>query len=71
MPLSPTCVANRIANYPKLCVIRYSLHSPEVERIDKGKARAPYEFGCKMAITTPATALAVRAARQGATRQSV
>jgi transposase, IS5 family len=25
----------------------YSLHAPEVECIAKGKARAPYEFGCK------------------------
>ena len=25
----------------------YSLHAPEVEGIGKGKARAPYEFGCK------------------------
>jgi hypothetical protein len=26
----------------------YSLHAPEVECIDRGKARAPYEFGCKV-----------------------
>ena len=25
----------------------YSWHAPEVECIGKGKARAPYEFGCK------------------------
>src|SRR5580704_5071191 len=25
----------------------YSLHAPEVECIGRGKARAPYEFGCK------------------------
>jgi transposase, IS5 family len=25
----------------------YALHAPEVECIGKGKARAPYEFGCK------------------------
>lgn len=25
----------------------YSLHAPEVECIGKGKAKAPYEFGCK------------------------
>ena len=30
-------------------------HAPEVECIGKGKARAPYEFGCKVSITTPAT----------------
>jgi len=32
----------------------YSLHAPEVECIGKGKARAPYEFGCKVSIATPA-----------------
>ncbi|HXH28080.1 MAG TPA: IS5 family transposase [Candidatus Polarisedimenticolia bacterium] len=33
----------------------YSLHAPEVECIGKGKAKAPYEFGCKVSITTPVT----------------
>lgn len=33
----------------------YALHAPEVECIGKGKARAPYEFGCKVSITTPVT----------------
>src|SRR5438105_1341560 len=33
----------------------YSLQAPEVECIGKGKARAPYEFGCKVSIATPAT----------------
>ena len=33
----------------------YSLHAPEVECIGKGKARALYEFGCKVSIATPAT----------------
>ena len=33
----------------------YSLHAPEVECIGKGKASAPYEFGCKVSIATPAT----------------
>lgn len=33
----------------------YSLHAAEVECIGKGKARAPYEFGCKVSVTTPAT----------------
>jgi IS5 family transposase len=28
----------------------YSLHEPAVECISKGKARKPYEFGCKVAI---------------------
>lgn len=30
----------------------YSLHAPEVECIAKGKAKAKYEFGCKVAVTT-------------------
>ena len=30
----------------------YSWHAPEIECIGKGKARAPYEFGCKVSITT-------------------
>ena len=34
----------------------YSLHAPEVECIGKSKARAPYEFGCKVSIVTPVTA---------------
>src|SRR5262245_31490631 len=34
----------------------YSLHAPEVECIGRGKARAPYEFGCKVSIATPVTA---------------
>jgi IS5 family transposase len=33
-----------------------SLHAPEVECIGKGKARKPYEFGCKVSIATPVTA---------------
>jgi IS5 family transposase len=32
----------------------YALHAPEVECIGKGKARAPYEFGCKVSIATSA-----------------
>jgi hypothetical protein len=32
------------------------LHAPEVECIGRGKARAPYEFGCKVSIATPVTA---------------
>jgi transposase, IS5 family len=34
----------------------YALHAPEVECIGKGKARAPYEFGCKVSVATSATA---------------
>ena len=33
----------------------YSLHAPEVECLGNGKARAPYEFGCKVSIVTPVT----------------
>lgn len=33
----------------------YALHAPEVECIGKGKARAPYEFGCKVSLVTPVT----------------
>ena len=33
----------------------YSLHAPEVECIGKGKARTPYEFGCKISVATPVT----------------
>jgi IS5 family transposase len=31
------------------------LYAAEVERIGKGKARAPYEFGWKVPVATPAT----------------
>jgi IS5 family transposase len=34
----------------------YALHAPEVECIGKGKARSPYEFGCKVSVVTPVTA---------------
>ena len=33
----------------------YALHAPEVECIGKGKARTPYEFGCKVSLATPVT----------------
>jgi IS5 family transposase len=33
----------------------YALHAPEVECIGKGKARSPYEFGCKVSVATPVT----------------
>jgi IS5 family transposase len=33
----------------------YALHAPEVECIGKGKASAPYEFGCKVSVVTPVT----------------
>lgn len=36
------------ARGPKL----YSWHAPETECIGKGKAHKPYEFGCKVSVTT-------------------
>jgi len=33
----------------------YALHAPEVECIGKGKARTPYEFGCKVSVAVPVT----------------
>ena len=30
----------------------YSLHAPEVECINKGKSRQPYEFGVKVSVMT-------------------
>lgn len=30
----------------------YALHAPEVSCISKGKARNPYEFGCKVTVAT-------------------
>ena len=60
----------RVQNHRQRGPKVYALHALEVECIGKGKARAPYEFGCKVSIATPAThpGRAVRAARQGAAR---
>lgn len=50
----PLWLAERVATQtrrdplPKV----YSLHAPEVECIGKGKAAKPYEFGCKVTVTT-------------------
>jgi IS5 family transposase len=50
----PLWLAERVATQakrdprPKI----YSLHAPEVECIGKGKARQPYEFGCKVTVAT-------------------
>jgi IS5 family transposase len=45
--------ANRIYSQKKTDSEKiYSWHSPEVECISKGKAHKPYEFGCKVSITT-------------------
>ncbi len=54
IPLSRACQLRRQKQRqrgPKL----YSWHAPEVECIGKGKARAPYEFGCKVSVATPVT----------------
>src|SRR5829696_1691337 len=37
----------------------YSLHAPEVECIGTGKAHKPYEFGVKVSVATPSTAVGV------------
>lgn len=45
--------ANRIFSQKKTDADKiYSWHAPEVECISKGKAHKPYEFGCKVSITT-------------------
>jgi len=41
----PAC-AHRVTGGRKM----YALHAAEVECIGKGKARAPYEFGCKVSV---------------------
>lgn len=41
-----------LAQKPKDSNKLYSLHAPEVVCISKGKARTPYEFGCKVGIAT-------------------
>ena len=52
----------------------YSWHATEVECISKGKARAPYEFGCKVSVATnlhPAKGGHLYFACPGAARKSV
>jgi IS5 family transposase len=43
-------VERLLAQQPKDKNKLYSLHAPEVACIAKGKARTPYEFGCKVGI---------------------
>lgn len=43
-------VERLLAQKPKDKNKLYSLHAPEVVCISKGKARTPYEFGCKVGI---------------------
>ena len=45
-------VERLLAQKPKDKDKLYSLHAPEVVCISKGKARTPYEFGCKVGIAT-------------------
>ncbi len=45
-------VERLLAQKPKDSNKLYSLHAPEVVCISKGKARTPYEFGCKVGIAT-------------------
>src|SRR5260370_1690707 len=54
-PLRSLAVRIRFQNQRQRGLKVYSLHAPEVECIGKGKARAPYEFGCKVSIATPVT----------------
>jgi len=55
-PLLDLAVKVRLQDQRRRGLKVYALHAPEVECIGKGKARAPYEFGCKVSIATPATA---------------
>ncbi len=54
-PLRSLAVKIRYQNRRQRGQKVYSLHAPEVECIGKGKARAPYEFGCKVSLATPVT----------------
>jgi IS5 family transposase len=54
-PLRSLAVQVRFQNQHQRGRKVYSLHAPEVECIGKGKARAPYEFGCKVSLATPVT----------------
>jgi IS5 family transposase len=72
-PLLDLATKVRLQDHRQLGPKVYALHAPEVECIGKGKARAPYEFGCKVSIDRHAGDLTqgrpVRAARQGAAWQ--
>ena len=54
-PLLDLAVKVRLQDHRQRGPKVYSLHAPEVECIGKGKARAPYEFGCKVSVATPVT----------------
>ena len=51
-PLAKAQIIHDQALTPKASPKVYSWHASEVECIGKGKAKAPYEFGCKTTITT-------------------
>ena len=55
-PLLDLAVKVRLQDHRQRGPKVYALHAPEVECIGKGKARAPYEFGCKVSVATSATA---------------
>jgi IS5 family transposase len=54
-PLLDLALKVRLRNHRQRGSKVYALHAPEGECIGKGKARAPYEFGCKVSIATPVT----------------
>jgi IS5 family transposase len=54
-PLLALAIRGRHQDHRQRGAKVYALHAPEVECIGKGKARAPYEFGCKVSIATPVT----------------
>lgn len=54
-PLLDLAIKVRLQNHRQRGQKVYSLHAPEVECIGKGKAHAPYEFGCKVSVATPVT----------------
>ena len=54
-PLRDLALKVRYQNHRQRGPKVYALHAPEVECIGKGKARTPYEFGCKVSIATPVT----------------
>jgi len=54
-PLLALAIRVRVQDHRQRGPKIYALHAPEVECIGKGKARAPYEFGCKVSVATPVT----------------
>jgi transposase, IS5 family len=55
-PLLDLAIKIRLHDHRQRSAKVYSLHALElVEYIGKGKAHAPYEFGCKVSVATPVT----------------